>query len=90
VDIGVPTFTLIGTLGNRGEACQIYPAVYTQSAPLFALPSPFDSALPATYWRDARYYLIIENDDGANAPYNDTALIARVRVQGLGTEARTG
>ena len=45
------------------------------AAPLFALPDPFGSDLPATYHADggAQHYLTVEYADGSS----DAALIAR-------------
>ena len=80
IDVEVATWSLLGTLANSSAACQIYPPIFTQSAPLFALPSPFAAAgtLPSAY-SSARYYLLIEHADGVN----ETALIASPLVDAL-------
>ena len=85
LDVEVPTVTIIGSLGNRSEACQIYPHISTPSAPLFRLPSPFGSDLPSPY-AGAAYFITIEyalGVDGAAATQNDSALIARSQVDAL-------
>jgi hypothetical protein len=70
IAVGVPTLTLIGTLGNDPAANQTYPPMYAASGNVFALPDP-TAALPATFDGGA-YFLEISYGDGSS----ERALIA--------------
>ena len=80
VDVEAPVVSIIGTLGNETGTCQIYPEIRLASAPLFALPSPHGSGLPAVF-TNAAYFLIIENEHPVTrVQTNETALIARAAL----------
>ena len=72
VAIGVPTVTLIGTLGGLDEDTrQTYPPLYSVSGNVFDMPDPADSGHDAEF-DGAKWFLEIHYADGSE----DRALIA--------------
>ncbi len=64
IAIGVPTATLIGTMGNVAEADQTYPPIYSISGNVFDLPDPLDPDL-ADVFNGAQYLVEITYADAS-------------------------
>jgi len=73
VQVGVPTYTFIGTLGADSSTCQTYPPIIASSGNTFTFPHPLNSTL-GSYFNNARYMVEVAYNDSTV----DRALIAVV------------
>lgn len=64
VQVGVPTYTFIGTLGADASACQTYPPIIASSGNTFIFPDPFSKDL-GSYFKNAQYMVEIAYDDSS-------------------------
>jgi hypothetical protein len=72
VEVGVPTYTFIGTLGATvSGACQTYPPIVGSSGNTFAFPDPLDPNLGADF--DGAKYMV---EVGYNDSTTEKGLIA--------------
>ena len=62
--VGVPVFTIIGTLGDSEDVCQMYPPLRSSEGDTFHLPSKSDSNLSSKF-NDAAHIVEINFQDGS-------------------------
>ena len=62
VEVGVPTYTFIGTLGADVSACQTYPPIVGSSGNTFIFPDPLNPYL-GPYFEGARYVFEVAYND---------------------------
>ena len=61
VAVNVPIITLIGTLGNNSDACQIYKPFMSSSGNVFQLPDPFVAGHSSVY-NGGKYFVEVTFD----------------------------
>lgn len=72
VEVGIPTYTFIGTLGATASgACQTYPPILGSSGNTFVFPNPLDPNL-GSYFTGARYMVEVAYNNSTT----DRGLIA--------------
>jgi len=62
VQVGVPTYTFIGTLGADASTCQTYPPIVASSGNTFTFPDPLNTSL-GFYFNKARYMIEVAYND---------------------------
>ena len=62
VEVGIPTYTFIGTLGADVSACQTYPPIVASSGNTFTFPDPLNATL-GSYFINAKYMVEVTYND---------------------------